>query len=344
MVYIDPRFKVPIYLDTNILVDYIDNTYPLLNKSIAIFQACPFIELRSSHYVRFEFVEIRKIILFSNKVLGRNPSKEEKENIKLTWKLGEYEYATYASDIEKQVMVELRYISEDLKIQFDDHVLHEQLIYPTSELILRTSLSREDSLVLTSSVFPKAESYLDFVVILTLDRQFCLASNSLPNDIIDLFSSHRTHMPHVMNAHCVQYVQNGTMLNLTTNIEDGTLHRVWNNIICSLIIEKNKSIYAGLTYKYGKKGVAAKCVYFKLNQETNTLNNSSSLCIIPRSLDTQIILKVNPHDFYWNNGTIIKELPAEIDDCRLSFLPENLSLEKLNVLRQKDGIVFYYDD
>lgn len=34
MMIVDEKYRVNIYLDTNILVDYIEGTYPLLNKSI----------------------------------------------------------------------------------------------------------------------------------------------------------------------------------------------------------------------------------------------------------------------------------------------------------------------
>lgn len=345
MEHVDPRYIVPIYLDTNILVDYIDGTYPLLNKSISILQACPFVQLRSSHYVRFEFVEIRKILLFSQKVNGRNPSQREKERIKQTWELAGHKYVDYAHEIELQVIRELKIISEDLKITFDDHVLHEQLILPTSELILRTSLSREDSLVLTSSVYPNVDVFLDFVVLLTMDKQFCNASSSLPHNIIGLFASHRTNMPHIMNARCVQCANKGAMLNMTLDFKDeDVVQEVWNNIISNLIVEKNKAQFAGITYKYGGKGNASKCVYFKLKADTGVLESSTSLCIIPSTLDTQIILKVDAHNFYWNNGTIIENLPAEIKDNRLSFLPQDIDSIKLEKVRKKDCIVFYYDD
>ena len=36
MMIVDEKYRVNIYLDTNILVDYIEGTYPLLNKSIDI--------------------------------------------------------------------------------------------------------------------------------------------------------------------------------------------------------------------------------------------------------------------------------------------------------------------
>ncbi len=64
---VDEKYRVNIYLDTNILVDYIEGTYPLLNKSIDYLCSCPFVNLRSSHYVLFEYTEVRKYQLFMSK-------------------------------------------------------------------------------------------------------------------------------------------------------------------------------------------------------------------------------------------------------------------------------------
>ena len=43
MMIVDEKYRVNIYLDTNILVDYIEGTYPLLNKSIDYLCSCPFV-------------------------------------------------------------------------------------------------------------------------------------------------------------------------------------------------------------------------------------------------------------------------------------------------------------
>lgn len=67
MMIVDEKYRVNIYLDTNILVDYIEGTYPLLNKSIDYLCSCPFVSLRSSHYVLFEYTEVRKYHLFMSK-------------------------------------------------------------------------------------------------------------------------------------------------------------------------------------------------------------------------------------------------------------------------------------
>ena len=64
---VDEEYRVNIYLDTNILVDYIEGTYPLLNQSIDYLHSCPFVNLRSSHYVLFEYTEVLKYNLFMSK-------------------------------------------------------------------------------------------------------------------------------------------------------------------------------------------------------------------------------------------------------------------------------------
>ena len=346
MEYIDPKFKIPIYLDTNILVNYIDNTYPLLNESIFFLQTCPFVELRSSHYVKFEFVEVRKIILFSMKVRGTLPPKEERYKIKQTWLLDGHDYSEYSNDIESQVMEELMTISDNLNIVFDDHVLHEKLIVPTSELVLRTKLSREDSLVLTSSVTPQKDQYLNYVVILTLDKQFYTAACAIKSDIIKLFSHPQAGVPQIMNAHNIQCKSGGTVYDLTR--KDGNfkeeVHCIWRNIILELIKDKNKNNFAGYTYHFGDRGDSAKCVYFVLSQEQNTLIKSSSLCIIHPSLTSQVIVSVPENEFYWNNDKIINTFPCKLDDNKLSFMPQDITPGQLEMIRQKDCLVFYFDD
>ncbi len=346
MEYIDPQFKIPIYLDTNVLVDYIDNTYPLLNESIRFLQTCPFVELRSSHYVKFEFVEVRKIILFFMKVRGTPPSRSERYNIKQTWTLSGHDYSEYCDDIESQVMKELRIISEDLNIVFDDHVLHEKLIVPTSELVLRTKLSREDSLVLTSSVTPQKDQYLNYVVILTLDKQFYTTACTIKSNIIKLFSHPQAGVPQIMNAHNIQCKSGGTVIDLTKKGGNSKeqVHYIWRSVILELIKDKNKDNFTGYTYHFGKSGNSAKCVYFKLSPEQNTLKESNSVCIIPPSLTTQVIISVSKNGFYWNNGKIIDMLPYKLDDNKLSFMPINITSEQLEMIRQKGCMVFYFDD
>ena len=64
-IIIPSEFRINVYLDTNILVDYIENKFPLLTKSIKYLSECPYVNLKSSHYVLFEYTEVRKFNLFS---------------------------------------------------------------------------------------------------------------------------------------------------------------------------------------------------------------------------------------------------------------------------------------
>ena len=63
---IPSEFRINVYLDTNILVDYIEDKFPLLTKSIKYLSECPYVNLKSSHYVLFEYTEVRKFNLFSS--------------------------------------------------------------------------------------------------------------------------------------------------------------------------------------------------------------------------------------------------------------------------------------
>ena len=149
-----------------------------------------------------------------------------------------------------------------------------------------------------------------------------------------------------MNAHNIQCKSGGTVFDLTKKGGNSKeqVHCIWRSVILELIKDKNKDNFAGYTYHFGKSGNSAKCVYFKLPPEQNTLKESNSVCIIPPSLTTQDIISVSKNGFYWNNGKIIDMLPYKLDDNKLSFMPINITSEQLEMIRQKDCMVFYFDD
>lgn len=82
---IEEKYRIPFYLDTNILVDYLDGTFPCLNQSLEYLSKCPFSELRSSHYVEYELVEVRKLILFFRKATGQDIKSTSKSNERFAW-------------------------------------------------------------------------------------------------------------------------------------------------------------------------------------------------------------------------------------------------------------------
>lgn len=54
------KHRVSIFLDTNILADILDETFESLNYSINYLKESSFVTLKSSHYVIFELIEVRK--------------------------------------------------------------------------------------------------------------------------------------------------------------------------------------------------------------------------------------------------------------------------------------------
>ena len=180
MMIVDEKYRVNIYLDTNILVDYIEGTYPLLNKSIDYLCSCPFVSLRSSHYVLFEYTEVRKYHLFMSKSgktkctsfkdrlysLFRKKNKELdkdalKAKIKKTWNRNSVDYNHIKVEVINKIQEELNILRNNLNLNFDEHVLHELLVFPTNSLCLSTKISKEDCLVLVSCMHPKEDEKLE---------------------------------------------------------------------------------------------------------------------------------------------------------------------------------------
>lgn len=73
---IDKCFKIDFFLDTNILVDYIQGENKKLVDSLEFLANSDFVTLHSSHYVEFEFTEVRKRNEFFRIAHGKYPPKD----------------------------------------------------------------------------------------------------------------------------------------------------------------------------------------------------------------------------------------------------------------------------
>ena len=80
--FVDEKFKIDIFLDTNVLVDYVLGVNPSLTHSIEYLNNKRAVRLRSSHYVEFELTEVLKICFFGQIVFGHYPNKSEKAEIR----------------------------------------------------------------------------------------------------------------------------------------------------------------------------------------------------------------------------------------------------------------------
>lgn len=371
---IEEKYRVPFFLDTNILVDYLDGTYPCLNQSLEYLSKCPFSELRSSHYVEYELVEVRKLILFYRKATEHNvkstnkrnarfallkhifhscaltnnvyrsiPTASEKSRIKKCWEFNGHDYYEFKEEIEKQVTSELEKLKNDLAVNFDDHVLHDSLLSPTYRLVLKSKFSREDSLVLTSCMLPDEDTEIDFCVILTRDRQFNKTYSKLESDAKDVLNSICNSIPIMNNIEEIR-TPGHSNVNLCNSVRNN-ISEIWPPIILDLIKAKNINDFAGVTYKFGKKGDSAKCVYFKIQREDGTLKKSEGLCFVTHNLSKTIIKSVDEKDFYMNEGVMLSSLPSILQyGDKVSFKPKSGEEDDLELIREKGCYVFYHNE
>ena len=338
--FVDERFKMNIYLDTNILVDYVESTNALLVDSLNYLAQCPFVILRSSHYVEYEMAEVRKKRLFFQKVRGELPSKGDSlSNMRQTWELDGQEYEVFRDDITKIVISDFELIEENLGIRFDDHVLHEKLIHPTRDMCLGTKISREDSMVMISCMFPKKDELLDFGVLFSNDKQYLTAIAENEEKVAEVFKKYGLTSPLLLNA---KDLNNGIeVLNIEENSSKSKdeLILFWRQLILNLLIEKQQQFFLGHTIKIGKSDRASDLIFIDVEDSNKTLNDSVGLYFVLNDLSGTIEIS---KDFdYWDNYSAVALPHVNKEDTTYSFKPSNLQNAILSKLQEKGNLVFY---
>jgi len=338
---IESEYRVNVYLDTNILLDYVAGEFPLLVKTVNYLAKCPFVYLRSSHYVLFEFTENRKARLFWEKA---DPDKTEQydskvsSNLKKSWSYKGREYAEFKDDIVGQVTTELDNIKNNLEIDFDEHVLHDGLVYPTNSLCLQTKISKEDCLVMVSCMNPDTDDYLDHCLLLTRDSQYFNAFTDNRAEVEKVFNDSGLYMPKLVRTADLKLGEGSPQYNLYDNNGRQDIENFWTLLIMKTLGEIRKSRYVGRTYTYGQTGVASKCVYFNMDGEDKTLRKSEGLYFVFNDLTGKVILAA-PNE-YWNGEKIT--LPhSNPESPKYSFMPTEVDEKTLAKLRESGNLVFY---
>ena len=338
--FVDERFKINIYLDTNILVEYIESSNTLLVESLKYLAKCPFVILRSSHYVEYEMVEVRKKRLFFQKVRGHLPVKgEPMGNIKQTWELDGKKYETYREDIAKVIISDFNFIEEELGIRFDDHVLHKKLINPTRDMCLGTKISREDCMVMISCMFPNIDELLEFGVLFSNDKQYLSAIEENEDKVTEVLKQYEIISPLLLNA---KKLNNGVeVLNIEANNSKSIdeLILFWKQLIMKLLIKKLQHLYLGQTIKIGKSDICSKLIFIDIEDPNKELTGSDGLYFVLNDLSRTIEIS---KDFdFWDNYSAVTLPHVNKEDTKYSFKPSNLQKDILSKLQEKGNLVFY---
>ncbi len=336
--FVEDRYKIHIYLDTNILVDYVEQNNAYLNRSLEYLSNCPFVILRSSHYVEFEFVEVRKRNEFFKCVRGTLPVSNEDTSFVKEWILDGKTYDEYKTTVINKVEEDLKKIKEQLDIDFDDHVLHEKLIEPTKDICLSTNISREDTLVMVSCVFPKPDYKLPFGVILSNDKQYKDAFDNSKDTIENTFKKKEISIPSFLSIKQLQY-EKETIINLNVQDINIDITLLWNWIVRQMIMKKHCDAFVGETIVPMKR--LTNCIAISKKDAIPTIYDSEGLVFIPNDLSRTIIIEKNKN--YWNSGVEITELPyTNTADVEYN-LEVSCSESDMNVLCKKGNLVFYYN-
>lgn len=336
MMIVDNIFKVDFFLDTNILVDYVQGGNQLLIESLDYLAKCPFVTLRSSHYVEFEFTEVRKKNEFFKMVHDRYPSKTPgdrsvKNYGSNNWKDGEVDYLSYKDTIQSCVEQNLNLLKNNLKVDFDDHVLHKDLVKTTCKIVLQTKISREDSMVLVSCMYPTPEDRLLYCVILTNDKQYNDAYNSSKECIDEILGQGEVCLPQFF---CLKNMPNQKLNNKSDIIA------FWNKTILNFIKNKNVSYYVGHTVTPSPKSIAEGYIWFDMEENNKKLYGSDGLVFISQDLSDYQDL-VNCNKYYGDDG-LCSELPFTVpDDTEFSIKLEFEDIEILRRIQKNRYYVFY---
>lgn len=349
------RFRIKFYLDTNILTYLVDNTYPCLTKTIIYLKDSEFADLVSSKYVIFEFVGVRKKEHFLRKAytqLKITPNVEPNMSSLLKYKerfeTGDVKYETVKDSVKQSVFDEIKVITQQFEIDYENNLIHDSLLAPTFEITLISKISREDSLVLASAVWPSELSKEKFVFLMSNDDEF--VKNCSEPSLIEVFEMYKLCNPHV---ECIKSMQINNLhkLNLTSASDENLLIDYLPNKLKELIIKKNELYYLGKTISCGRSvNFPVDLVCFKLKQETS-LNNNLYLTIIGKNLDFIYSTKLRVNSF-WDQTEIMTYPFKNTIDTDISFRPmednngtsESLPQNVIERLREPGNLVFINPD
>lgn len=282
---IHPKFTTKFFIDTNILIYLVDNSYQSLTDFIETIKECPFVELVSSKYVIFEFVGVRKrehyLRLAADSYLKLPDGKINFSSIikyKDGYSIPKASFDDLKSDIQKNVNNELEKISTELNIKYEYSSLHEDQLAPTFDVCLTSKISNQDSLVLISAVLPQQRITHDNVILLTNDGSF--VSFFEDAKVEDTLRKHAIMSPITYSIDKIP-ISGGGHISLTqTNTKDQLL-RFSKSKILELITKR--TFMLGKTF-IPNKSLPDGVVCFKLNKAT-TVKKDIYITILSKDLD-----------------------------------------------------------
>ncbi len=351
------EFCVRFFVDTNILIYLVDNTFQSVNDFIEILNESPFVELVSSDYVMFEFVGVRKreqYLRIAADRVSKLPSGKINFSSILKYKDGygipNIVFEDVVADIQKEVNAEVEKIATEFKINYQFSSLHKDLLSPTFDVCLTSKISNQDSLVLVSSVLPQIKTTHDNVVLLTNDSSF--VSSYYDSKIKDVLATHSVSEPNIYSINKI-HVKGDADINLHIANDKSQLKLKANKKILELIQKRLQPLYLGKTFTPDSPTFPTNIICFKL-VENFTVRNNIYITIISKELDFIYTSKRKILSLHRNGTELAAGFISPVDEkinvaYKLVDVDDAgnevaVSMDIINAIRTEGNLVFIHPD
>ena len=344
------KFTINFFVDTNILVYLVDGKYPSLTAFIKALSEAPVVGLYASEYVLSEFIGVRKQEDYFQAVIDK--SRQEGKTINLseflrhnkTYEIKDYDYDSLKDVVKQKVDEEIDRVTHEFGITFLRNN-NNLLVGPMKEVCLSTKISKEDSLVLVSSLFREKEEIItEPVILLTNDGDFCKYANLSKEYIGSVLAEEGLLNPGVEHVNTIGRVANCKKIrNLTQEIED--INKCVADYLTACMKELFGEYYIGNTLKVNFKNAPAHTL--GIDVKAPELKNGLFIAIVSKDMDYIYCPRVQA-DFHKGLDSIGEKFVPQKDDSHVSFVCDTeevvVSDEIFNRLNDDGNLVFIHPD
>lgn len=356
---ISPFGNIKVALDTNILSYLLDGTYPNLNKFVKALNDSGLVDLFCSQFVIYELIEIRKLEYYIRKIHDKTTAGGIQMNFssvlkyRKDWSAPELDYSEICEDIITLVEDDIQKIYDDYGIEYNDASIHKGLWEPHQKLVLTSKISKEDSLVLLSSVYPDIGIVEENVVFLTNDDKFYRAYTGTGKDKIEkleeVFTDNNIPQPTVLKISDITCPISKTKFDIIKDIKtDDEIKKYVNSFIFEHFQIKNSKFLLGNIIPCECKNKRDMFCFYLTEDE---LKKGGYFSILTKELSVINMPKTNSN--FWAYGEI-KDYPytpsEEEKNRKISVKLVNdhnnslLAEEALNEIMVNGNLVFIHPD